>query len=449
MGPVIGKRPWWWAWWLDGKALAPPMLAFQAVLLLSLAMFTALLGYVINVGMLDPMVLQAVAGLWIATLGGTLIGQVMAILRVRGTWFATGVLAAFTIYTVLCTGIIGTGGGALAAPLLVTLFFLLPFFVVCGWCSLQPGLQIVSAWGLVVWFTSTILWLLYLRGTDHAWFEGYKFAVWDPLSAVVLAVAVASTLFWLVLAEGHRVHRWTRGVAAPVGAEQTKKKGSFAPLSGCGTVIMAILLAIVVTTGTALISPYLWRTGPADEGDHQSQGQPEPEPQPPPEPKPDGEPWLTEEQIQQLKEAAEKTMSAGCMLMQLLVLTVLGALVFGPPLRRVLLVRHLRSPFWPVPPTNRVGFSWRMVEIALADAGIARKPGESPVGLVKRAEKELPRTFHEPLAEAAAAAEQVMYGYGLDPGAAERVARHADMAYTSVWERMSEGRKAAAMYRWL
>jgi hypothetical protein len=136
-------------------------------------------------------------------------------------------------------------------------------------------------------------------------------------------------------------------------------------------------------------------------------------------------------------------------LILLTLLTLLGLLVFGPPLRRSLLLQHLRRPLLPTPPTARVAHAWRLCEVALGDLGLELEPGDTPHTVVSKAVARLPAGLNlESLVETAEITQRVRHGLGLDPQDEERARRHAEMAYQSVWDALSEWDKVRAVYRW-
>ena len=99
----------------------------------------------------------------------------------------------------------------------------------------------------------------------------------------------------------------------------------------------------------------------------------------------------------------------GCALLTMLILAIAGLMVFGPPTRRQLLLSHLREPMWPVPPSRRARLHWRLAELALADAGIHRKPGDSARDVALRAVDRYPGVNLEALVSAAEIADRVAY----------------------------------------
>src|SRR5690606_10693627 len=117
---------------------------------------------------------------------------------------------------------------------------------------------------------------------------------------------------------------------------------------------------------SALVAPYLWRTGDEatrgdgaegrEDGAVGEGGAAAPGPR------------------EQVEQAARDAAGVLLLLFLLLLLVLLAALVFGPPVYRTFLLQHLRRPLFPVPPTRQVQHAWRLVEVALADCGLRRRP---------------------------------------------------------------------------
>jgi len=137
-------------------------------------------------------------------------------------------------------------------------------------------------------------------------------------------------------------------------------------------------------------------------------------------------------------------------LILILFMAAIGLVVFIPPMRRNMLLRHLRKPLWPVPPTRQVLLAWRVVEIALADIGVRRRPGDSAEALAKRAIEALPPDIdHTALVRCAKLTDRVLFGLGVDPTDPEEARRTAEMTYQSVWEVLGEGARLWAVYRFV
>jgi hypothetical protein len=153
---------------------------------------------------------------------------------------------------------------------------------------------------------------------------------------------------------------------------------------------------------------------------------------------------------EQMKRVAKSAGTALFLLLFLLVLAIATLVVFGPPLRRTMLLQHLRRPLWPTPPTTRVRLAWRMVEVALADLGVRRRPGDSATLLARRAAAQLPAVVNlEPLHQAANLTDHVLFGLGIQPDEPEQAVRAADMAYMAIRSELTEWQKVWATYRLL
>jgi hypothetical protein len=150
-----------------------------------------------------------------------------------------------------------------------------------------------------------------------------------------------------------------------------------------------------------------------------------------------------------VKEAVRSTGISLFFLVLMVLLTLLGLVVFGPPVRRTVWLSLLRRPLGDPSPSDRVRHAWRVTEIALGDLGVERLPGDSATMLARRALPMLPKGLNtEPILETAEIADRAAFGVGLDPLDESRARRNAEMAYQAVWDTLSEWAKVAAIYRW-
>ena len=92
---------------------------------------------------------------------------------------------------------------------------------------------------------------------------------------------------------------------------------------------------------------------------------------------------------------------------------------------------------------------WRLAEVALGDAGIHRKPGDSAKDVALRAVERYPDVNLDALVTAAEIADRVLYGYALDAGDADTIRRAAEMTYQAVWDNLGEAERLKATYRLL
>lgn len=499
------------------RALLVPLLTYTGTIAISLALFGSVVVMWKGLGAEDVWILGSLVA---ATVFGVGFGQLCALTRIR-TWIVVtaGALVQGALFVAIAVST-QTGIEAIALPLaLIFLFF--PFFSVAGLLSLRTStLQVFALFAPMVFVTGAILIVAQdVTGSASRWFAGQKWAVWDVFTAPILLVGVALSVGYLVSRERYRLYRWATADAAPQGATVRRIRGSVvgATASGCGSLLAMSLLVVVLTVGTGLLSPYLWRTGPGDgdgehevpprptdsdtdgdgvddeqerrdgtdaenpdtDGDGALDGQEKRQKSDPNRPDTDGDGVIDGDEPANgtsptnpdtdgdgtgdsddpngpksptPNDTMQETMkNAGLslfFLVLMVLLSLLGLLVFGPPFRRSLVLGYLRSPPLPTPPSDRVANAWRLCEIALGDLGVERFPGDTASALALRAGPKLPPGLNlEPLLETADIADRVRYGLGLDPQDEMRARRNAEMAYQGIWEALSEWDKIRAVYR--
>ncbi len=111
------------------------------------------------------------------------------------------------------------------------------------------------------------------------------------------------------------------------------------------------------------------------------------------------------------------------------------------PLRRALVLRHLRRPFWKETVDQQVSNSWQLALVGLRDAGWRASDGESPRELAKR-------VGIDGVEQCATILERARHGLGLDADDLAEMGRQADMAYNSVRSRLGLGARAVSHLRW-
>jgi hypothetical protein len=442
--------------WASVRELLRPILLYWVFLGTMYAAFcTAIL---IDSPSTDGLTALLMFGL--VTAGSVALGQVMAILRLRD-WIV------YLYWAFMWTGgmMFGIFSAAVAGPAAILVFiwvFFSPFFVLGGLWSLRVNRGILASWVPLIYAVGTALTIAEGKGKVATWKEGSKWAVWDVFTFSVLGAAIVFMLAYLVMRETHRLHRWRSGPLAPL-AGTVRESGDARPrLTIFGWMLLG-MLGMGLAVGTAAISPYLWRTGPAD-GDGSSSGEPGEEPAEPQSGQQPGEPKDPRDQarqqadtvIEQIEQDMQERMEESISLLGtllLLLLLFLGALLtFWRPGRRLLTVRHCRDPLWTVPTTTRIEQGWRLVEIALADIGVPARPGEPAESLYARAAPALEklsggaREVHG-LLEAARIRDRVAYGLGVAPGEAELMARMCTWAYDTVWDRLGDRGQLKALYR--
>lgn len=447
--------------WASIRELARPILLYWVFLGSMYAAFC--MAILIDSPSTDGLTALVMFGL--ITAGSVALGQVMAILRLRD-W------VVYLYWVFMWTGgmMFGIFSAAVAGPVGIFVFiwvFFSPFFVMGGLWSLRVNRGIMASWVPLIYAVGTALIVAEGKGKVSTWQEGSKWAVWDVFTFSVLGAAIVFMLSYLVMRETHRLHRWRASPVSPL-AGTVKESGAARPRLTIFGWMMVGMLGMSLAVGTALISPYLWRTAPDDGDGSSSSGEPYEEPADPRdgqgEPQEPGEPQdprdqareqadSVVEQVQQdMQERMEESISVLGTLLILLLLLLGALLAFWRPGRRLLTVRHCRRPLWKVSTTTRIEQGWRLVEIALADIGVPARPGEPAESLYHRAAPALEklsggaREVHG-LLEAARIRDRVAYGLGIAPGEAEEMARMCAWAYDTVWDRLGDRGQLKALYR--
>lgn len=442
------------------NAAAPPILAYWTALLVAIGLFTGLTAAFEGLGGDVGIVL---VGMWGATLGGTAIGQGLALLRARMAVVLAGSVISWLVgwWALLgqAAALQATAAGEAVGVAVVMIVLLGPFFVLCGYWSLSTNTGILATFGPLVWFTGAILNITEQTDAMDRWHAGAKWAIWNVLTAPILGIGVMLIVFFLAARELYRLHRWRFGSSGPDVPLARRAAGMGVPNPGWGGMGVLVMLGLLVTVSGAFVAPYLWQTGPGDrqgdggrtsEQEHASErGHRDRTEWQRNDDATGGEGIGGRNELEQARKAAEEAAFSLLMLVLMLLLALSAALVFGPPLRRMVLLQHLRRPLWPVPPTRRVEQHWRLVEIALGDLGIQRRRGDSAESLVRRAAQQVDFVDPDALFRCAAVADRVRYGIGVMPDDPTLARRTAEMTYQAVWEVMTEKQKFRAVYRFL
>jgi hypothetical protein len=268
----------------------------------------------------------------------------------------------------------------------------------------------------------------------------------------VLLVAVATSLAWLWARERRRVATWVAAGTADTRMRRVVRRGAPQLFSGLGALLLAALFTLFLAFGTGLVAPYLWRTESGEPGVEA------PALAEPTEAAPSEGCRTGNETADQVLDEAEREVTVALvhttrsllLVAFLLALALLSVGAFGPPIRRLLLVRRLVSPPWARAPSEQVRDAWALARLSLDDLGIARRPGESAGAQAARAVAALPQVLElGPLTRCAALADRGDFAFGVGPDAPDRALRDAEVAYEAVWGAMGEVEKLRAMYRWI
>lgn len=400
------------------------------------------------------------------TVVGVLVGQLAALARLRD-WVLYTNLAAFwtlgmalSVFTALAAG---TLGAFIAAFVL-----LFPLFVIGGAWSLRAGRALVGTWVPLLYATACAIVVAENKGSVESWHQGDKWAIWDGYTLVVLVVCILLMLGFLIARETHRLQLWRHGPAAPL-AGTVRETGAARPRLSCLGWVLVAGLALFLSVGTAVLAPYLWRTGPGDRESDNGGGEPVDEPytqpdEPTEKAKTEKKPSKVKERWDKARGDSDKEMSEATRpapnqgldplmtLLTSLVLFLLLLFTFWRPARRLLLTRHFERALLRRSPTDRIRNGWRLVEIALGDAGVEPRPGEPAATLLRRALPVLQRISPagvevHGLAEAAEIRDRVEYGLGVHPEDVRQMERVARWTYHTVWDRLSEWERVKQVYR--
>lgn len=433
--------------WQAMREAAVPVLAYHLCCLFA---FLAFSGAVMLSSGGDLVSVVILLALGVTNFTGIVVGQILAFLRVR-TWIIVLFGAACWAGSIAFLAVGAAGLGEIGAVIALALW-LFPIALTGGLWSLETHRALWSSWVPLLYATAAVITWSEYRGTVANWFAGDKWALWDIVSVGILGATVALLLLYLTSRETHRLALWRRGPTAPL-APSVVEQGASRPRLTFFSMVLLIGMAAVLTVATAIVSPYLWRTG--DEGDREGQGPTEEPAEAEPSEPADSE-FLRKmgeaikEMGEQLVEAGSKSASSICTLLTLLLLGIIGVLIAYRPLKRLFLIRHLKDPFWTVPATTRIEQGWRLVEIAMGDAGVYPNPGEDAAGLARRAAPILrrlsPVEVHG-LEDCAEVTDRVRFGLGVGPDDVEVMQRFSGWAIDTVWERLGDREQIRCMYR--
>lgn len=351
-----------------------------------------------------------------AGLVGVLAGQGIAILRLRAlpVFIASGCFVAGAVWMLQLAD--PPGGEYIAVPLV---FFCFAF--PCGLLSLMHRWELLASfWPAVGWIGGVFL-ILNEEGRVQEWEEN-KISAWLPVPLVYLGCFLLLWLFYLAAKQAARVEMWQAlsGAAARrvSKAEAKKTRASAIPRRN---VVPLLVVAALLFGGTALLAPYLWRTG---KGDREGQRESSQHDRAQRAPSFDGEGILR--QLQKMAAAAKETLPKLWPLLFLLLLY--------RPAKRALLLSHLKTPVVPTPPSERIDNLWEYIRIAAEDAGVVPTSADSVEQLMTRiraVERSTPA-----LESAAEIYIRTRYGFTVQRGDAIAMRGHATVAAKSLRERL-------------
>lgn len=406
-----------------GEALA---LAWRAMLAFWLMTGLGFVAFVVTIASYrrDADDIAQVAVATFAGFLGVAVGQLLSLLRLRLI-----PIFAVTLVSLFVGGyLMGASGVRLPDSVGVAIVFFC-FAFPCGLLSLQHRYELLASfWASIGWIGSAMI-ILNEEGRVSAW-HADKASAWLPVPLLLLAGFVVTLMFYLAAKQSMRVRLWQ----SLSGALERRVTTSRAPSAVPKRNVLAVLFAAaLVFTFTAVLAPYLWRTGRGDRSSTHSAEQSEDEPR---RPRLDrGE--QIERMVAQLMTAAKKTSYA---LWPLLILLALYR-----PTKRALLLSHLKTPIVPTPPSERIDNLWEYVRITAEDAGCAPRASDSIEELLRRMREE---GLCSPSAdEAAAIYNRTRYGITVTHGDPLRMRRAAVRATEVIRDQMSPWARLRAWFR--
>lgn len=424
----------------------------------------------------------ALAGVLVATVAGHVLGNLLGLAGLRllpitllflglfvGSTLSGVVLGAFALYLVIAT--IAAFGGYL---------------------GVASRLDVVASWYPLAFAIGGAIHWMNRHGAVATFHSGTKHAVWDPFTIVCLTGTVFLMLTFVATRHSLGLTTWQE-VGRMRGAPREPTDTVAVARPGRGSFVVLFLFTLVILGATALLSPYLFRTRPV-EGDGPYKEEPtggdEGTGKDPSsggegssgkgqssggtsgggasggggskrggesggggsdssEDGPIGKP-NTEHAGNAAGEALDLGLKIFFWLLVAALALFLFVVVFVPPLRRAMLMRHLERPLWPVAPTARVMNLWRRALAVLGTIDIEPAAGETPCDFARRVERALASSFgcESPgLKEAAAIVEKIDYaGRGLGAGDEQTMRQAIDAFVAAVSPRIPMKRKLAAAW---
>lgn len=363
-----------------------------------------------------------------AGFAGVLAGQLVALLRFR----TIPIVIVGSLSVVFAVLLVAYSRASLPPILGVTVFFFCLAFP-SGMLSLHHRFELLGVfWPAVGWIGAVMI-ILNSEGRAAEW-EKNKAGAWLPIPLVLLALFLAFLLLFMASKQAMRVSNWQAlsGASERRVRMRAENQVSAIPRKNVVPLLAATALLFVFT---AVVAPYLWRTGKGDHDGKNGAKTDEPDRggdprEGPPRPQLDGE------AIERaMKSAAESAATAAHTLWPLLLLALLYR-----PLKRATLGAHLTTPIFPTPPSERIDNLWEYVRIAAEDAGTVPRASDSVDELVRRAEE---RGGGSPeLSLAAKIYERTRYGFvvargdGLEMKRAALVAAKVLRKDMTAWERV-------------
>jgi hypothetical protein len=365
-----------------------------------------------------------------AGLVGIVLGQLLSLLRLRAfpIFVATGISATIVFW--IFASAHPPGSEYIGIPLA---FFFMAF--PCGLLSLMHRYELLASFWPAVGFIGGVFVILNHENRVHVWEES-KVSAWLPIPLAYLGAFLVLWLLYLAAKQAMRVELW-QALSGAADRRITKRdvaRGARVGALPRKNLLPILVLAALLFAGTAILGPYLWRTGKGDrEGgrEHDAQHQ-EDGPKPP---KVDGEGVI--KVLQQMAQAAKETLPKLWPLLFLLLLY--------RPAKRALLLTHLKAPIIPTPPSERIDNLWEYIRIAAEDAGVVPTSADSINQLLQR--MEATGRGSPALGRAAEIYARTRYGFTVGRGDPAAMRIHATEAATLLRKNLGPWKRVTNLWR--
>lgn len=334
---------------------------------------------------------------------GVVCGQLVALLRFRTIpVLMVGGLSIFVaIYLVVAAK------ASLPDIVSISLFFFC-FAFPSGMLSLHHRFELFGVfWPAIGWIGSVMV-ILNEEGRVSTW-EKSKVTAWLPIPLILLGFFLTGLLFFMASKQAMRVSNW-QALSGAVERRVQKRQSEQVSAVPRRNLLPLLGVVVVLFAFTAVLSPYLWRTGKGDHDgkngkptEHQNDDDPRKGPSAP---DLDGEAI-----VKAMQRAGESAKSAAHTLWPLLLLALLYR-----PIKRAALTSHLVTPIFPTPPSERIDNLWEYVRIAAEDAGNVPRSSDSVEDFVARVRAQAPGKAPPDLETAARIYERTRYGFVVAPG---------------------------------
>ena len=359
-----------------------------------------------------------------AGLLGVPVGQALSLFRIRTAIVLPAWAFLGTVFLIFA--------GSSGLPSIVVLPVVLGAFgFMSGFLSLQHRWELFAAFLPALGWVGSVMVILNEEGRVSAW-QDEKLSAWLPIPLLLLLGFVVSFGAYLLQKQTFHLELWQLLGGAP--SRRLVHKGRGKIVVGKRALLSVLGLGLLLFVFTAVVSPYLWRTGRGDRdgGGGGDGGGEQHEPG-------DGDPFDVEGLKRALEEFAEQARDKSTWL-----LPFLPAFLLERPIRRWIQLRHLRRPFWRKANTDRIEDLWHYLRVGLADAGHEPRPAES----VEETTARLRREGRMPagLEEAASIYARTRYGLGVRPGDLERLQALAVQGFAELRAPLSFWQKLKRAY---